>query len=89
MKDTVVYDYTTGWSFEKEYKIMIRHVMSTERIFNEAKLSSKSKQILIVKKLNQKLAQNYKKKSLLQENLDILVELRDSTVQILGIENRK
>ena len=52
MKDTVIYDYTTGWSLDKEYKILIRHVMSVERIFAEAKLSSKSKQLLIVKRMN-------------------------------------
>lgn len=52
MKDTVIYDYTTGWSLDKEYKILIRHVMSVERIFSEAKLSSKSKQLLIVKRIN-------------------------------------
>ena len=52
MKDTMIYDYTTGWSLDKEYKILIRHVMCAERIFAEAKLSSKSRQLLMVKRIN-------------------------------------
>lgn len=52
MKDRVIYDMTTGWSFSKEYMIMMRHVMNNEQIYSEAKLSQKAKQILIVKKIN-------------------------------------
>jgi hypothetical protein len=43
MKETVLYDYTTDWSFQKEYMIMMRHLMSAEKVFIEAKLSPKSK----------------------------------------------
>ena len=55
MKDNILFDYTTGWSFQKEYMIMMRHIMSSERVFTEAKLSHKAKQTLIIKKINQKL----------------------------------
>ena len=43
MKDNIIYDYTTGWSFQKEFMIMMRHVMSVEKTFIQSKLSTKSK----------------------------------------------
>ena len=56
MKDRTIYDYTTAWSFQKEYMIILRHVMASEKVFVESKLSQKAKQILVIKKINQNLA---------------------------------
>ena len=42
MKDNTMLDYTTGWSLEKEYLILMRHIMSAEQIYVEEKLDRKS-----------------------------------------------
>ena len=52
MRDKVTHDYTTGWSFQKEYTIMVRHVMSAERVILESELPQKARQILVIKKIN-------------------------------------
>ena len=33
MKEKIVYDYTTNWSVQKEYMIMLRHMMASEKVF--------------------------------------------------------
>ena len=60
MKDNTMLDYTTGWNLEKEYLILMRHIMSAEQIYVEEKLSRKSAQVLIIKKVNQSLIRNSK-----------------------------
>ena len=42
MKDNTMLDYTTGWNLEKEYLILMRHIMSAEQVYVEEKLSRKS-----------------------------------------------
>ena len=85
MKDNILFDYTTGWSFQKEYMIMMRHVMSSERVFVESKLSQKAQQTLIIKKINQKLTQQHKKKSIMMANFDLqMQEVQD--LKIIGLD---
>ena len=60
MKDNTMLDFTTGMSYEKEYMILMRHIMSAEQVYVEKKLSKKSAQVLVIKKVNQGLQKNAK-----------------------------
>lgn len=60
MRETVTHDFTTSWSFQKEYTIMMRHVMCAESVIVESELSQKARQMLVVKKINQRLIPNQK-----------------------------
>ena len=55
MKDNTMLDFTTGMSYEKEYMILMRHIMSAEQVYVEKKLSKKSAQVLVIKKVKQGL----------------------------------
>ena len=56
MQQKVIFDYTTSWSFEKENMLLLRHLMSVERVQSEDMLSSKGRQGLAIKKINQQLS---------------------------------
>ena len=58
MKDNIIFNKTTEWNLEKEFNLMLRYSMELERIHHEEKLSRKARQILVVKKLNQRLCKN-------------------------------
>lgn len=53
MQQKVIVDYTTNWSLEKENLILLRHLMSVERVQSEEMLSSSGRQGLTIKKINQ------------------------------------
>jgi hypothetical protein len=55
MQQKVIFDYTTNWSLEKENLILLRHLMSVERVQSEEMLSSSGRQGLTIKKINQQI----------------------------------
>jgi hypothetical protein len=58
MKENIVFNKTTDWNLEREFALMMRYTMEAQSAFQEEKLDRKSRQVLVIKRLNQRLCKN-------------------------------
>lgn len=83
MQDEVIHDITTGWSTEKEYNLLLAHVIAAERVALEDKLSFQGRQALIIKKVNHMLLKN--KNKIKEGKLMIKMPKDDKAIEVLVV----
>ena len=58
MKDNIVFNKMTEWNLEKEFYLMMKFIMEIHRVYQEEQLDRKVRQILVIKRLNQRVCKN-------------------------------
>ena len=52
LQDNVIFDWTTDWNFNKEVTLLIQILITLENVNSEHELSEKSKQAIVIKRVN-------------------------------------